>query len=51
MPEVDPDDIETGYSKPVDQVYSDWAWKRITRRERLDVLSACGDSGWKEFLS
>jgi hypothetical protein len=51
MPEADRDDIAADYSKSVDQVYSDWAWKRITRRERLDVLSACEDSGRKGLPS
>jgi hypothetical protein len=45
MPEADRDDVDADYSKSVDQVYIDWAWKRITRTERLDVLSACEDSG------
>jgi hypothetical protein len=51
MPEADRADIEADYSKSVDQVYSDWAWKRITRRHRLDVLSACEDSGRKGLPS
>ncbi|KAF4633434.1 hypothetical protein G7Y89_g4686 [Cudoniella acicularis] len=51
MPEADRDDIEADYSKSVDQVYNNWAWKRITRRERLDVLSACEDSGRKGLPS
>ncbi len=37
-------DIDIDYSKTTEQVYQDWARKRINRTKRLDVLSACVDS-------
>jgi hypothetical protein len=38
-------DIEVDYSIPVQQVYRNWAEKRIRRTRTLDILSACADSG------
>lgn len=41
----DTQDIEIDYSKLVEIVYRDWAIKRILRIKKLDILSACADSG------
>jgi hypothetical protein len=40
----DAEDIEIDYSIPVEQVYRNWAEKRIRRTKTLDILSACADS-------
>lgn len=40
----DTEDIEIDYSIPVEQVYRNWAKKRIRRTKNLDILSACADS-------
>jgi len=40
----DKEDIEIDYSIPVEQVYRNWAEKRIRRTQTLDILSACADS-------
>ena len=37
-------DIDIDYSKTTEDVYMDWARKRINRTKKLDVLSACVDS-------
>jgi hypothetical protein len=41
----DNQDIEIDYSIPVQQVYRNWAEKRIRRTQTLDILCACADSG------
>lgn len=38
-------DVDIDYSIPVQEVYRNWAVKRIRRTNTLDVLSACADSG------
>lgn len=40
----DNEDIEIDYSIPVQQVYRNWAMKRIQRTRSLDIFSACADS-------
>jgi hypothetical protein len=40
----DTQDIEIDYSIPVEQVYRNWAEKRIRRTNTLDILSTCADS-------
>ncbi|KAH9208830.1 heterokaryon incompatibility protein-domain-containing protein [Leptodontidium sp. 2 PMI_412] len=40
----DKEDVEIDYSIPVEQVYRNWAEKRIRRTNTLDILSACADS-------
>ena len=40
----DTQDIDIDYSIPVDQVYRNWAKKRIMRTKALDILNACADS-------
>ncbi|KAH8754956.1 heterokaryon incompatibility protein-domain-containing protein, partial [Hyaloscypha finlandica] len=40
----DNQDIEIDYSIPVQQVYRNWAVKRIRRTKTLDIFSACADS-------
>ncbi|EPE31118.1 hypothetical protein GLAREA_04085 [Glarea lozoyensis ATCC 20868] len=37
-------DVEIDYAKPVNDVYRQWAIKRITRLHSLDVLEACANS-------
>lgn len=38
-------DVEIDYSISVQEVYCNWARKRIQRTSSLDILSACTDSG------
>ncbi|KAF4628422.1 hypothetical protein G7Y89_g9736 [Cudoniella acicularis] len=40
----DNEDVEIGYSIPVEQVYRTWAEKRIRRTNTLDIFSVCADS-------
>ncbi|KAG4439012.1 hypothetical protein IFR05_005528 [Cadophora sp. M221] len=40
----DKEDVEIDYSIPMEQVYRNWAEKRIRRTNTLDILSACADS-------
>jgi hypothetical protein len=40
----DTKDIDIDYTIPVQQVYRNWAEKRIKRTQTLDILSACADS-------
>jgi hypothetical protein len=40
----DTQDVDIDYSIPVDQVYRNWAKKRIMRTMNLDILNACANS-------
>ncbi|CZR54897.1 uncharacterized protein PAC_04782 [Phialocephala subalpina] len=40
----DTNDVEIDYSIPVQQVYRNWAEKRIRRTGNLNILNACADS-------
>jgi hypothetical protein len=46
----DNQDIEIDYSKPVQQVYRNWAEKRIKRTWTLQIFSACADSSGRGDL-
>ena len=43
-------DIDVDYSKTAEEVYTDWARKRIKRLGHLDILSLCVDSGRTPYI-
>ena len=42
---TDNQDVNIDYSIPVEEVYRNWAVKRIQRTHHIDIFGACADSG------